>query len=180
VKIPEARLDQVVGLFLAERVFGARRAELLAAQLPDADAAPPSGTPSAPPGPPGSASWTRRRTRRSSAWNNSHPTPLIPPRPRCGPDHPPVRRPAHPREQAWTELDTLTAEEAPKAAAPALLDELPLAGDVVPGLDPVLKAPLFGAFDLQVLWDKTNAQVPVGAEIIDATSPSCPPFSTPP
>ena len=41
VKAPEIRLDQIVALFLAEHVFGPRRAELLAAQLPatDADAA---------------------------------------------------------------------------------------------------------------------------------------------
>ncbi|HEY6312888.1 MAG TPA: hypothetical protein VIY52_19090 [Streptosporangiaceae bacterium] len=41
VKAPELRLDQIAGLFFAEHVFGSRRAELLADQLPatDADAA---------------------------------------------------------------------------------------------------------------------------------------------
>ena len=39
VKAPETRLDQIAGLFFAEHVFGPRRAELLAAQLPATDAA---------------------------------------------------------------------------------------------------------------------------------------------
>ena len=39
VKIPETRLDQIVGLFFAEHVFGPRRAGLLAAQLPATDQA---------------------------------------------------------------------------------------------------------------------------------------------
>jgi site-specific DNA recombinase len=39
VKAPETRLDQIVGLFFNEHVFGPRRAELLAAQLPATDAA---------------------------------------------------------------------------------------------------------------------------------------------
>ena len=38
VKAPEKRLDQITGLFFAEHVFGPRRAELLAAQLPATDA----------------------------------------------------------------------------------------------------------------------------------------------
>jgi hypothetical protein len=39
VKIPETRLDQIVGLFFADHVFGPRRAALLATQLPATDAA---------------------------------------------------------------------------------------------------------------------------------------------
>ena len=39
VKAPEARLDQIVRLFFTDHVFGPRRAELLAAQLPATDAA---------------------------------------------------------------------------------------------------------------------------------------------
>jgi hypothetical protein len=38
VKAPEKRLDQIAALFFAEHVFGPRRAELLAAQLPATDA----------------------------------------------------------------------------------------------------------------------------------------------
>jgi hypothetical protein len=39
VKAPETRLDQIVRLFFADHVFGPRRAELFAAQLPATDAA---------------------------------------------------------------------------------------------------------------------------------------------
>jgi hypothetical protein len=39
VKAPARKLDQVVGLFFRDHVFGKRRAELLADQLPATDAA---------------------------------------------------------------------------------------------------------------------------------------------
>ena len=74
----------------------------------------------------------------------------------------------HEREQAQAQLGTLQAAE-PKAADPTLLDELPLAGDILPGLDPGLKARLFAAFDLQVLWNKPARQATVYAEITETT-----------
>ena len=74
----------------------------------------------------------------------------------------------HQREQAQAQLDALQ-ETTPKAADPTLLDELPLAGDILPGLDPGLKARLFHAFDLQVLWNKPGRQATVFAEITEAT-----------
>ena len=74
----------------------------------------------------------------------------------------------HQREQAQAQLDALQ-ETTPKAADPTLLDELPLAGDIRPGLDPGLKARLFHAFDLQVLWNKPGRQATVFAEITEAT-----------
>ena len=72
------------------------------------------------------------------------------------------------REQAQAQLDALQAET-PKAADPSLLDELPLAGDILPGLDPGLKARLFAAFDLQILWNKPGRQATVPAEITETT-----------
>src|SRR5271165_5766566 len=50
------------------------------------------------------------------------------------------------RTQAETELATLTATR-PRAADPAILDEIPCAGDVLSGLPPALKARL-AAVDL--------------------------------
>ncbi|HEY6313668.1 MAG TPA: hypothetical protein VIY52_23085 [Streptosporangiaceae bacterium] len=50
-----------------------------------------------------------------------------------------------------------------------MLDELPLAGDILPGLDPPIKARLFAAFDLQILWNKPGRQATVHAEITEAT-----------
>jgi hypothetical protein len=72
------------------------------------------------------------------------------------------------REQLDAQLTALTAIT-PKAADPALLDELPLAGDVLPGLPPELKARLLDAFDIQILWNKPGRQATVFAEITDAT-----------
>jgi hypothetical protein len=74
----------------------------------------------------------------------------------------------HQREQAQAQLDALH-ETTPKAADPTLLDEFPLAGDILPGLDSPLKARLFHAFDLQVLWNKPRRQATVFAEITEAT-----------
>ena len=65
-------------------------------------------------------------------------------------------------------LGTLAATT-PKAADPTLLEELPLAGDILPSLPPDLKARLFDAFDLQILWNKPGGQATVFAEITEAT-----------
>jgi hypothetical protein len=64
---------------------------------------------------------------------------------------------------------TALAKTTPAAAHTALLDQLPLAGDVLPRLTPRLKAKLFAAFDLSILWNKPASQVTVRAEISDAT-----------
>jgi hypothetical protein len=74
----------------------------------------------------------------------------------------------HEREQAQAQLDALQAV-VPLACDPSLLDELPLAGDVLPGMPPDLKARLFAALDLNVLWNKTAGQATVWIEITDAT-----------
>ena len=79
----------------------------------------------------------------------------------------------HEREQLETQLTTL-AKTTPQAADPALLDELPLAGDILPGLPPALKARLLAAFDLQVLWNKPGQQATVFAEITEATLQALP------
>jgi hypothetical protein len=55
-----------------------------------------------------------------------------------------------------------------------LLAELPLAGDILPGLPDDLKARLFDAFDIQILWNKTGRQATVHAEITEATLQALP------
>jgi hypothetical protein len=72
------------------------------------------------------------------------------------------------REQLQARLDALAAV-VPQAADTSLLDELPLAGDILPGLPPDLKARLFDAFDLHILWNKAAGQATIWAEITDAT-----------
>jgi hypothetical protein len=72
------------------------------------------------------------------------------------------------RELLDTQLAAL-AEVVPQAADLTMLDELPMPGDIVPGLPPDLKARLFAAFDLHILWNKPGQQATVHAEITDAT-----------
>jgi hypothetical protein len=72
------------------------------------------------------------------------------------------------RERLETQLKIL-AKAAPAAADTTLLDQLPLAGDVLPDLPPRLKARLFQAFDIAVLWNKPASQATVHAEITDTT-----------
>ena len=84
----------------------------------------------------------------------------------------------HEREQLEAQLAAL-AKTAPAAADPALLDELPLLGDILPGLPPALKARLFAAFDLDILWNKPGQQVTVFAEITDSTLQALPGITDP-
>ena len=72
------------------------------------------------------------------------------------------------RTDAEAKLATLNAEQ-PRAADPAILDEVPYAGDILPDLPPDLKARLFAAFDLSILWNKPMAQATVTVTITDAT-----------
>jgi hypothetical protein len=72
------------------------------------------------------------------------------------------------RELIETQLKAL-AKTVPAAADTGLLDQLPLAGDVLPRLPPQLKARLFQTFDLAILWNKTGSQATVHAEITGST-----------
>jgi len=170
VKIPETRLDQIVGLFLAEHVFGPHRAALLTAQLPATDTAAAADRDA-------QAAALTARIRQLEAAQQAQILSLE----QLSPDPADTAAAAmrtritarfadlhHDREQAQAQLDALAAET-PKAADPTLLDELPLAGDILPGLDLHLKARLFAAFDLQILWNKTGRQATVHAEITEAT-----------
>ena len=170
VKAPAARLDQIVALFFKNHVFGERRAELLAAQLPATDAAATADRDAA-------AAALQARLRKTATGQDSCILEL-------------EQLPADPadtaaaalrgrirarfaelhaeREQLQAQLATLAAAT-PKAADTTLLDELPLAGDILPGLPDDLKARLLDAFDLQVLWNKTAGQATVHAEITEAT-----------
>ena len=180
VKAPEPRLDQIVRLFFTDHVFGPGRAELLAAQLPATDAAAAADRDA-------SAAAIRSRLRQIDTAQNSCILEL-------------EQLPADPadtaaaalrgrirarftdlhqeREQLDTQLAALAATQ-PRAADPALLDELPLAGDILPGLPADLKARLLEAFDIQVLWNKPGGQATVHAEITDATLRALPALLNP-
>jgi len=83
------------------------------------------------------------------------------------------------RDQLQAQLGTLTAAGAPKAADTTLLDELPLAGDILPGLPGDLKARLFEVFDLHILWNNKDRQAIIWAEITDATLRALPAILNP-
>jgi hypothetical protein len=175
VQAPEALLDQIVGQFFATRIFGVSRAALLAAQLPatDADALAERDALAAP---------LQARIRRIEAAQNSQileleDLPADPPDTAAAAMRARIRARFadlhHEREQLEAQLAAL-AKTAPQAADPALLDELPVLGDVLPGLPPALKARLLAAFDLQILWNKPGQQATVFAEITEATLQALP------
>jgi hypothetical protein len=170
VQAPETTLDRITRLFFAEHVFGPGRAALLAAQLPatDAAAAADRDTQTAAlaarlkrittgqdscileleelPADPADTASAAMRSRIRARFTELHSE----------------------REQVETQLAAL-AEVVPQAADLTMLEELPMPGDIVPGLPPDLKARLFAAFDLHILWNKPGRQATVHAEITDAT-----------
>ena len=79
------------------------------------------------------------------------------------------------KQAQLTALATVT----PKAADTTLLGQLPELGNVLPGLAPDIKARLFAAFDLQILWNKPGGQVTLHAEVTDATLRALPALLNP-
>ena len=173
VQAPELLLDQIIGRFFTDRIFGPGRAALLAAQLPATDAA-------------AAADWDAQhatltaRIARIEAAQNSKILELeeLPADP-ADPDDPATQayrarirarfaEMHEERERLEAQLKTL-AKTTPAAADTALLDQLPLAGDILPGLPPQLKARLFAAFDISILWNKPGGQATVHAEITETT-----------
>jgi DNA invertase Pin-like site-specific DNA recombinase len=177
VQAPETVLDRITGQFFRDRVFTPGRAALLATQLPasDADAAGRRDHAAAaltaqvkkldaqqaaqiraledvPDGPAGKA----MRARINERFTQLHTD----------------------RTNAEAQLAALTTER-PKAADPAILDEVPYAGDLIPNLPPDIKARLFAAFDLAILWNKDKAQATVTVTITDATLAALPEILNP-
>jgi hypothetical protein len=77
------------------------------------------------------------------------------------------------RTDAENKLAALTTAK-PRAADPAILDELPYCEDILNGLPPALKARLFAVIDLTILWSKTGGQVTVYATISEETPKALP------
>ena len=168
VQAPETQLDQLTGMFLRDHLFGPERAALLAAQLPatDADAAATLEADKA---------VLRTRIRQNEAAKNAQilAQEQLPPghdaademRARIFQRYTELRADG---QQLQAQLDTLDATT-PRAADTTLLDELPLLGDILPGLPPRLKAELFDAVDLHIWWNKPGGQVTLHAELTEAT-----------
>jgi len=168
VQLPETLLDQCVGIFFATRIFGPDRAALLTAQIPATDAAAAADRDA-------QQTALKARIARIETAQNSKTLELedLPADP-----HDPATQAYRARirarfaelhderEHLEAQLKTL-AKTTPQAADISLLDLLPLAGDVLPRLPPQLKARLFQVFDVSILWNKTDRQATVRAEITD-------------
>ena len=169
VQAPETLLDQITGQFFADRIFGPGRAALLAAQLPATDAAAASERDA-------QTAALKARLKRIDAAQNSQIIELeelsADPADTAAAMRARIRArfaDLHTeRQHIETQLAAL-AKTTPRAADPALLDQLPLAGDILPALPPALKARLFQAFDLEILWNKPGHQATVFVEITEAT-----------
>jgi len=168
VQVPETALDQITRDFLATRVFGPGRAALLAEQIPATDAEAQAQRDQQ------TAALTAR-IRKLDTAQNAQITALedIPDGPAAAAMRARIRdrfAELHAqRTAAETELDQLTQAKAPRAADPALLDELPYLGDILPSLPPALKTRLFAAVDLAILWNKSGGQATVTAAITEDT-----------
>ena len=169
VQAPEILLDQIVGAFFADRIFGPGRAALLAAQLPatDADAIADRDA---------QAAGLKARIKRIETAQNSkilelEDLPADPADTAAAAMRARIRArfaDLHDeREQIETQLAAL-AKTTPAADRPCWTSSR-LLGDILPGLPPGLKARLFAAFDLEILWNKPGQQVTVCAEITENT-----------
>jgi len=177
VQAPELLLDAITGRFFRDRVFTTARGQLLATQLPasDAEAAARRDT---------QAVALAAQVRKLSAQQNAQITALedIPE----GPAAKDMRARINERfaqlhtqrTTAENQLAALNAEQ-PRAADPAILEEIPYAGDILPALPPDLKARLFAVFDLSILWNKPMAQATVTVTITDATLTALPEILNP-
>ncbi len=180
VKAPEANLDRIVGVFFRDHVFGPGRAQLLAAQLPATDAAAAADRDAR-------LAALQVKIRQNETAQKAQilaqeDLPADPSDPAAAAMRARIRdrftELHHERQQLQAQLDALSAAT-PRAADTSLLEELPLAGDILPGLPPQLKAELLAAFGIEILWNKTAGQATVFAEITDATLQALPAILNP-
>ena len=175
-----SRLDDIVGGFFNAHIFGPGRRGLLAARLPatDTEAAERRDAETAA---------LAARIRQLDTAQNAQITaletiPADPNDPAAAAMRARIRdrfTELHTqRQQAETRLAAL-ASATPKAADPALLDELPYLAGIIAVLPNRLKARLFAAFDLTVLWNKSSGQATVSVEITDATLKALPAILNP-
>jgi hypothetical protein len=170
VQVPELLLDRAVGEFFADRIFGPDRAVLLTAQLPATAAAAAADRDAQ------EKALNARITRIEAAQDSKIIELEDIPATSGDPAHQTYRARIRARfaelhderELLKTQLQALVTTT-PDTAHTDLLDQLPVAGDILPRLPPDLKARLFQVFDLAILWNKTGSQATVHAEITEAT-----------
>jgi len=169
VQVPELLLDRVVGAFFATRIFGPERAALLADQLPATDAQAAADRDAQ------EAALNTRINWIDNAQNSKiRELDDLPADDHQGTQAYRARIRARfaelhqERELLETQLKAL-AKTTPAAVNMSMLDQLPLAGDVLPRLSPQLRAKLFAVFDISIYWNKTAGQTTVHAEITENT-----------
>jgi len=172
VQAPETVLEAITAQFFRTRIFTPGRTALLAAQLPasDADAAERRDQ---------AAAALAAQIRKLDAQQDAQVRAL-----EDVPDGPAGKAMRARINERFTQLhaertaaeDKLAALESqqPKAADPAILDEIPYLGDLIPALPPALKAHLFAAFDLGILWNKEDWQATITVTITDDTLAALP------
>jgi site-specific DNA recombinase len=158
--------------FFALRVFGPDRAALLREQLPAsaAEAAARRHKETA---------RLRKRLCKIDTTEDAH-VREVRALAELDPNSPAVKAMRERHLRAFTALEAERDDTAAKLAAlagqaddhggnPALLDDLPILGDLLPRLPGQAKARLFEAFDLTMIYSKTTGQVTSRATITPAT-----------
>jgi hypothetical protein len=169
ITVREETISKAIAAFIAERLLGPDRAAMLAAVLP-ADAAEQTARHAE------QAGHLRKQLARIDAAERALISELET-----------AADPADPAAQAYrtriraryAELhDERTRAETALAAAetaatqaddPALLDELPLAGDILSAAPDRIKEAIYAAFDIQALYRHDRHQVTIWATITPAT-----------
>jgi hypothetical protein len=158
--------------FFAARVFGPDRTALLREQLP-AGAAKDAARREK------EAARLRKRLRKIDTTEDAH-VREVQALAELDPNSPAVKAMRERHLRAFTGLEAERDDIGAKLAAlakqaddhggdPALLDALPLLGDVLPRLPSRIKARLFEAFDLAMLYHKKDNQITCRATITPAT-----------
>jgi site-specific DNA recombinase len=177
VQAPQTRLDQITGRFFRDHVFTPGRAQRLAAQLPVTDAAAAAARTT-------DTAALKARIKKLDTAQAAQIKALeqIPDSPAAAAIRARIMdrfTELHDqRTTAETQLTALTTTQ-PVPADPAILDEIPYAGDLLPTLPPQLKARLFAAFDLHILWNKPGNQATIHIEITDTTLHALPAILNP-
>jgi hypothetical protein len=179
VQAPEKILDRIVGDFFGTYVFGPGRAALVAAQLPvtqaDADADRDATRAAL-------ALRLRQNETAKKAQITAHehlpeddPGTAAEMRTRIFDRFAELRAE---RKQLQAQLDALNTTAAQPADI-SLLDQLPLASNPLPRLTPQLKALLFQALNLEILWNPADRQATVWVEITETTLRAIPAILNP-
>jgi hypothetical protein len=158
-----------VGAFFATRLFFPDRAALLAAQLPATDAAQ-RDTQTAGLQARRSGCRDRAGLSRSSNSSSSLPTPQPPP---CAPASAPAS-PACTTNASRSRPSSRPGQDHPGRRRPGAAGPVPARRGYPGRPAAALKARLFAALGLEVLWNKPGQQATVFVEITDATPTALP------